>query len=375
MVGLNPNKRGVEMTIKLILLGAGKIGEAIVNLLSSSGDYALTVVDHDLQRLQYVKQAEYSRVETVHADITEPQVLAELIAGHDATLSACPYFLTPIIAAAAKQAQSHYFDLTEDVGSTRIVKRMAENAASAFVPQCGLAPGFISIVANDLASRFEQLRDVSMRVGALPIYPSNALKYNLTWSTDGLINEYCNRCEAIVDGQLRDTSPLEEMEHFSLDGINYEAFNTSGGLGTLCESLLGKVQNLNYKTVRYPGHRDMVKMLVRDLQLGQPSRRTLLKEILEASIPITKQDVVLIFVSVSGTREGHLEQETYAKKIYSQRVNGQLLSAIQLTTAAGICSMVDLLVNGKLPQQGLVRQEQAELAVFLANRFGQYYAA
>src|SRR5712692_6758279 len=192
------------MTTKLILLGAGKIGEAIVNLLSDSGDYALTVVDRDLLRLQYVKQAEYPRVETVHADITEPQVLAELIAGHDATLSACPYFLTPIIAAAAKQAQSHYFDLTEDVGSTRTVKRMAENAASAFVPQCGLAPGFISIVANDLASRFEQLRDVSMRVGALPIYPSNALKYNLTWSTDGLINEYCNHCEAIVDGQLRD---------------------------------------------------------------------------------------------------------------------------------------------------------------------------
>jgi saccharopine dehydrogenase-like NADP-dependent oxidoreductase len=153
-----------------------------------------------------------------------------------------------------------------------------------------------------------------MRVGALPTFPNNALKYNLTWSTDGLINEYCNPCEAIVDGQLRETAALEEIEHFSLDGIDYEAFNTSGGLGTLCESLEGKVQNLNYKTVRYPGHRDIVKMLIRDLELGKIERRPILKDVLETSIPMTKQDVVLVFVSVVGMRAGRLEQESYAKK-------------------------------------------------------------
>ncbi len=135
------------------------------------------------------------------------------------------------------------------------------------------------------------------------------------------------------------------------------------------------MQNLNYKTVRYPGHRDIIKMLVRDLQLGQLDRRPILKEVMEAAIPITKQDVVLVFVSVCGMREGRLEQQTYAKKIYSQEVNGQLMSAIQLTTASGICTMVDLLVQGKLPNHGLVRQEQTRLTDFLSNRFGQYYAA
>jgi saccharopine dehydrogenase-like NADP-dependent oxidoreductase len=209
----------------------------------------------------------------------------------------------------------------------------------------------------------------------LPTFPSNALKYNLTWSTDGLINEYCNPCEAIVDGHLREVSPLEEVEHFSLDGIDYEAFNTSGGLGTLCESLGGKVRNLNYKTVRYPGHRDIVKMLVRDLQLGQLERRPILKEVLETAIPITRQDVVLVFASVCGMREGRLEQETYAKKIYSREVNGQLLSAIQITTAAGLCAMLDLVMQGRLPRRGLVRQEQARLQDFLDNRFGRFYAA
>lgn len=363
------------MTSKLILLGAGKIGDAILNLLSHSGDYAITVADRDPLRLETIRRAGFPNVSVVEADISDASTVTALIDGHKVTLSACPYFLTPVIAAAAKAAGSHYFDLTEDVESTRIVKQIAAGASTAFVPQCGLAPGFVSIVANDVASRFDSLRDVSMRVGALPIYPSNAFKYNLTWSTDGLINEYCNPCEAIVDGQWRETSALEEIEAFALDGIHYEAFNTSGGLGTLCETLAGKVENLNYKTVRYPGHRDIVKMLIRDLQLGLPARRAILKEIMETAIPITKQDVVLVFVSVCGMRDGRLEQETYAKKIYSQQVNGQLLSAIQITTAAGICTMVDLVLAGKLPQAGLVRQEQTRLADFVGNRFGQYYAA
>lgn len=362
------------MRTKLILLGAGKIGDAILNLLSHTGDYEITVADRDAARLQYVQAENFPHVKTSCADLSNLEQVTALIQGHQVTLSACPYFLTPVIASAAKAANSHYFDLTEDVESTKIVKQLAEHAQTAFVPQCGLAPGFISIVANDVARKFDSLRDVNMRVGALPIFPNNALKYNLTWSTDGLINEYCNPCEAIVDGHLRETSALEEIEHFSLDGIDYEAFNTSGGLGTLCESLQGKVQNLNYKTVRYPGHRDIVKMLIRDLELGKLERRPILKDVLETSIPMTKQDVVLVFVSVVGLRAGRLEQESYAKKIYAQEVNGQLLSAIQLTTAAGICAMVELLLQGKLPQQGLVRQEQASLNDFIANRFGRFYS-
>ncbi|MGH8806709.1 MAG: saccharopine dehydrogenase family protein [Noviherbaspirillum sp.] len=362
------------MNTRLILLGAGKIGDAIVNLLSHSGDYRLTVVDYDPERLAHMQAMGFPGVTTVQADIADPKTVVALIDGHDVSLSACPHFLKSVIASAAKTAGSHYFDLTEDVESARAIRQLAEGSSTAFVPQCGLAPGFISIVAHDLASRFDTLRDVKLRVGALPVYPSNALKYNLTWSTDGLINEYCNPCEAIVDGQLREVRPLEGVEHFSLDGIDYEAFNTSGGLGTLCESLAGKVRNLNYKTVRYPGHRDIIKLLVRDLQLGLPERRAILKEVLETAIPITRQDVVLVFASVCGMREGRLEQETYAKKIYSQRVNGELLSAIQLTTAAGICTMVDLVMQGKLPNKGLIRQEQATLEDVLSNRFGRFYA-
>ena len=353
----------------LILLGAGKIGETIAQFLHGCGDYALTVADQDPARLTPIAAL---GVKTTRADFGDARALAALIGGNAMAISACPFYLTPAIAQASVAAGAHYFDLTEDVESTRRVKVLAADSGTALVPQCGLAPGFISILAHAMTRKFESLRDVQMRVGALPVYPTNALKYNLTWSTDGLINEYCNPCEAIIDGLLRETLALEEVEAFSLDGIVYEAFNTSGGLGTLCETLSGRVENLNYKTVRYPGHRDLVKMLIRDLRLGQ--RRDLLKDVLEASVPMTHQDVVLVFVTVSGIQDGRLTQESFAKKIYSNTLAMRLYSAIQITTAAGVCAMVDLMREGALPQRGFVRQEDADLEQFLANRFGRHYA-
>jgi saccharopine dehydrogenase-like NADP-dependent oxidoreductase len=355
---------------QIAVVGAGKIGSMIAELLVLSGDYAVTVIDHSAEQLE--RLATTVPVSKVTADITAGDALSKILQGQFAVLSAAPYHVTRRIAEAAKQAGAHYLDLTEDVASTRAVKQLAAGARTAFIPQCGLAPGFITIVASDLASRFDVLHDVRMRVGALPKFPSNALNYNLTWSTDGVINEYCESCEAIVNGQLRETQPLEELEEFSLDGVLYEAFNTSGGLGTLCETLAGKVRNLNYRTIRYPGHAAIMKVLLNDLRLRD--RRDLLKNILENAVPVTLQDVVIVFVTVSGLSSGQLVQETYAHKIYSAPVNGRVRSAIQITTAGGICAVLDMLSAGELPQTGLIKQEDIRLAPFLANRFGRCYA-
>ncbi len=354
----------------IVVVGAGKIGSMIAELLVGSGDYAVTVIDRSAAQLDRLET--HLPVRRRVADITDTALLRSLLDGRFAVLSAAPYHVTRLIAAAARDTGAHYLDLTEDVASTRIVKELSQGAATAFIPQCGLAPGFITIVASELASRFDSLQDVRMRVGALPKFPSNALNYNLTWSTDGVINEYCEPCEAIVNGQRRETQPLEECEEFSLDGIQYEAFNTSGGLGTLCETLEGKVRNLNYRTIRYPGHAAIMKALLNDLRLRD--RRDLLKDILENAVPVTLQDVVVIFVTVSGLRDGQLVQETYAHKIYAAPVGGRMRSAIQITTAGGICAVLDLLREGVLLQSGLIRQEQIALDAFLANRFGRCYA-
>ena len=354
--------------MRVVLLGAGHIGHTIASLLSHSGDYQLKVVDRSARALQALAQLP---LQTEVVDTSDAALLRASLQGFDAVINALPYHLATMAATQALAAGCHYFDLTEDVAATRAIMRLAEGAATAFMPQCGLAPGFIGIVAHHLSKKFSRLQEVKMRVGALPAFPTNSLKYNLTWSVDGLINVYCHPCEAIRDGAIIDVLPLEGMEHFSLDGTEYEAFNTSGGLGTLCETLSGRVQTLDYKTVRYPGHRDIMKMLLQEL--GMKDDQEMLKDILRRSIPMTMQDVVLVFVTVSGEREGKFVQEVFARKIFADRNEAAPLSAIQITTAAGICAAVDLFRDGKLPQRGFIRQEQVELPDFLANRFGSAY--
>ena len=362
------------MSHDILVIGAGKIGQVVADLLAGSGDYAVTLADRDAGALDALAAtgATGLRVDRQALDVTDDAALARALSGRYAVLSAAPFHLTQRVAEAARAAGVHYLDLTEDVASTRSIRALADGAATAFIPQCGLAPGFISIVAADLASRFDRLDTVRLRVGALPAYPSNALNYNLTWSTEGVINEYIEPCEAIVDGRRTEVPALEEREEFALDGVLYEAFNTSGGLGTLCETLEGKVRTLNYRTIRYPGHAAIMKALLHDLRLRD--RRDVLKDILENAVPSTTQDVVIIFVTVAGWREGRLVQETYARKIYSATVGGQVRSAIQITTASSLAAMLDLLVQGRLPQRGFLRQEDVKLADFLGNRFGAVYA-
>lgn len=354
--------------MRIALLGAGHIGQTIADWLSGTGDYEVTVIDRSAEALGKLRHLE---VKTLGIDTTDASALRSALQGHEAVINALPYHLATMAATQALHAGCHYFDLTEDVSATRAIMRMAEGAKTAFMPQCGLAPGFIGIVAHHLSKKFSRLHEVKMRVGALPAFPTNSLKYNLTWSVDGLINEYCHPCEAIRDGERIEVLPLEGLEHFSLDGTEYEAFNTSGGLGTLCETLAGRVTTLDYKTVRYPGHRDIMKMLLQEL--GMQHDQDNLKEILRKSVPLTMQDVVLVFVTVSGERDGQLVQEVFARKIFADRSETAPMSAIQITTAAGICAAVDLFRAGHLPRTGFIRQEQVELPDFLANRFGRAY--
>ncbi|MGD8860138.1 MAG: saccharopine dehydrogenase C-terminal domain-containing protein [Myxococcales bacterium] len=352
----------------VLLLGAGKIGIAIAELLSECGDYEVVAGDRDARRLEQMPDGVGRR----EVDVLDAQSLDAALSGMHVVINACPYFLSVLIAEAAARQNVHYFDLTEDVETAHRIRALSEQSSVLFAPQCGLAPGFISIAANDLASRFDTLHRVKMRVGALPVFPTNALKYNLTWSTAGLINEYCNPCQVVYDGELREVLPLEGYEEFSLDGITYEAFNTSGGLGTLAETLQGKVEHLSYKTVRYPGHCELMRMLCNDLRLCQ--RRELFLDVLEKAVPTTFQDVVLIFVSVSGQRGGRLTQETFTKKVYHGKVAGQEMAAIQITTACSVCAVVDMHREDKLPQSGFLKQEDVPLPAFLKNRFGRHYA-
>jgi saccharopine dehydrogenase-like NADP-dependent oxidoreductase len=360
---------------KVLVLGAGKIGALISGLLSESGSWEVQLADKDPAAAQGVVAAHSGpNLQGLALDATDAAALHARLSAHpvDAVISSLPYHCNPTVANAARRAGAHYFDLTEDVEVTRSVRRVAEGASRAFVPQCGLAPGFISIAAHELMTHFDEVRSVKLRVGALPQHPNNVLKYSLTWSTEGLINEYGNACQAIVDGRLIEVAPLQGLEEIEIDGTLYEAFNTSGGLGSLGEIDGLDIASMNYKTIRYPGHCAQMQLLMNDLKLNQD--RSTLKRILENAVPQTLQDVVIVYAAVTGRQDGELREENYVNKIYPQLIAGRLWSAIQVTTAAGICAVADIVVNQPQRFAGFVAQERFRLPEILQNRFGRYYS-
>jgi saccharopine dehydrogenase-like NADP-dependent oxidoreductase len=360
---------------RVLILGAGKIGALISGLLGESGAYQVQLADIDTRAAEGVARAHASpHVSAIALDAADKAALVRQLAAApvDAVISSLPFHCNVRVAEAAREARVHYFDLTEDVEVTRAVRAIAGGAAQAFVPQCGLAPGFISIAAAELITHFDELRAVKLRVGALPQHPNNVLKYSLTWSTEGLINEYGNPCQAVSEGRLVELAPLEGLEEIEIDGMRYEAFNTSGGLGSLAETEGARVESMNYKTIRYPGHCEQMRLLMNDLKLNHD--RGTLKRILENAVPQTLQDVVIVYVAVTGTQDGQLREENYVNKIYPQVIAGRLWSAIQVTTAAGVTAVVDLVLESRGRYRGFVAQEQFRLTDILANRFGRHYA-
>lgn len=360
----------------ILIIGAGKIGSLISYLLAHSKDYQVFLADvlTDNPQVKRLGQLPNFKYEALNAEDTN--AIAAVVRKNNikAVVSSLPYYCNVAIAKMAAQEKINYFDLTEDVATTDAVQKIAKlSPDSAFVPQCGLAPGFISIVANDLMRNFSSLNTVKLRVGALPTNISNALQYSLTWSTDGLINEYGNLCHGIEGGQEVELLPLEGLEEIKIDGLTYEAFNTSGGIGSLAHTYKNKVERLSYKTIRYPGHCTKIKFLMNDLQLN--TDRDTLKRILERTLPKTYQDVVLVYVSVKGIQDEQLIEENYVKKFYPKRLNGdrKVFSAIQMTTASGVCAVVDIVLGNPNQYHGLVRQEQFSFNELINNRFGEYY--
>lgn len=390
---------------KVLVLGAGKVGKSVAELLLACGKgaYSVTLADRDagmlaiakdnISRLgSLVKHAVPCEYKTV--DVTDMNAVKALLKGHDYVICMLPFNFVAGIAEAANELGVNYFDVTEDVETTDKVKAIAEGggggrAKVALVPQCGLAPGYIAIAAHDIARHFKTVDNLVLRVGALPQYPTNRLKYNVTWSAAGVINEYCEPCNVMLGGKSVKVPALGGVENFTLNGCEYEAFFTSGGIGSLVDSLVaaGKTTaetTLAYKSIRYPGHAELMKFLLQDLRLGQehaaPTKggrvfdRALAVDLLEHGCPRTTQDVVVVFITCIGTDpHGTRHQLNFGRTIPATHMFGRLWPAIELTTAAGVCAMVDLHRLGKTDQRGFIKQESVSLEMFNESIFGLGY--
>jgi len=352
--------------MKIGIIGAGRVGATIATLLETC-DFCDAVTLADARAA--VNLAGLRKASRKRLDVRRTAALRAFVRDCGAVVSAAPFYLNAGIAEACAHARVAYFDLTEDVATTRHVRALARKTKGVtFMPQCGLAPGAINIVGGSLAASLDTVRSVEMRVGALPQFASNQMKYYLSWSTAGLINEYCQLGEALHEGRRIATLPLDGVERLTIDGVEYEAFNTSGGVATMCETLAGHVGELNYKTMRYPGHRDLMKFLLQDLNLGR--QQELLTQIFDQEVPLTDHDVVVFYVSAVGTSGGELVQRSFVKRMHGATVQGRRLSAIQLTTAAGVAAVLELFARGAL-SGSFVKQESITLAEFMSTQWGE----
>jgi saccharopine dehydrogenase-like NADP-dependent oxidoreductase len=344
--------------------GLGRVGTVAAKLLHECG-FRVVGVDARAPR----RPAPFERRAV---DLAADDGIAAALDGSDAVLSCLPYRLNGRVAIAAHARGIHYFDLTEDVGTTRAVVELAATARAAMAPQCGLAPGFIGIVGAAQVAAFEICRSLRLRVGALPQNPTGLMGYAFNWSPEGVVNEYLNDCEVIEDGVRKWVSSMEWHESLYVDGVALEAFTTSGGLGTICETLHGKVANIDYKTIRYPGHMRLMNFFFHELLMRE--RRELAGEILTHAKPPVDADVVYVHVSAEGSIGGRLQRREFVRAYRPRPVAGEDESAIAWTTAASVVSVIQLVRDGVLPQRGLLKQEQIPLETFLATPTGALFA-
>ncbi|WP_299015912.1 saccharopine dehydrogenase C-terminal domain-containing protein [uncultured Polaribacter sp.] len=352
------------MIKKIVTLGLGKVGTLVGVLLSEK--YEVTGVD--LKKPHYDFEMPFKVLE---GDVTDASFMTKLIADHDAVVSALPYFLNKEIAKIAHEKGVHYFDLTEDVITTNYIRDLAKTATAAMAPQCGLAPGVIGIIGAHLANDFTKLRDIELRVGALPKYPNGTLAYSFTWSPEGVVNEYINDAEAIHNGKRKMVTSLDSIEYINIEGKEFEAFTTSGGLGTMCETYEGKLDTLNYKSIRYPGHGKLMKFLIHELILKDDKKA--LTEILKNAKPPVEEDVVYVYAVVEGWKGEKLARNEFYKAYSPRSIKGEKWRAISWTTAASIAAVIEMVDQGTLPSKGFIKQEEIPFDKFLETTFGSFY--
>lgn len=359
--------------MKVLVLGAGRMGHgAVFDLVRNSPDVdEVTVADFDLARAEAVASAvDAGRVVPRQVDASAEADVAALIAGHDSVISCVNYWYNVSLSKAAIACGANFCDLG---GNNYIVDEQlaldaeARAAGVSIIPDCGLAPGMVSILAMHGCAKFDAVDEVHIRVGGLPQQPEPPLNYQLVFSVEGLINEYIEVARVIRDGVIREVDSMTEIESLAFGGFPpLEAFQTSGGTSTLPDTFLGKVRELDYKTIRYAGHCEKFKTMidlglcssdeiVSDFQKVVP--RKVFGTLLEAHLPADGPDYVLVRLDFAGRSGGGLKTLRY--DIVDKLDVATGMSAMMRTTAFPASIIAQMMARGDVYQRGATPQEKA----------------
>ena len=371
----------MDKNIHIGIVGAGKIGTAIYNLLLGSGlDYRVSVADilpafGDVQ----VGQRDYVELDKNKSVVEgESTQFNSFVKDKTLIINALPYTQNINLYKACLEYNVPYFDLSEDDAldkwiSSRKYITPIRTGLPFTMPHCGLAPGITTVLAEHCANDFEEPQRIRIRVGALSRNATNKLRYHTSWSGDGLVNEYRGQCQVVAEKKYETEPALSGYETIMIDGKEYEAFNTSGGIGTYAKTLADShrgVIRADYKTLRRVGHHNYVDFLFNDLHLSDKILLDIFKD-----IPETRDDEVIIYITAGGYRydDWKYREKTFYKVFIPQQVHGRYYTGIELSTACGVLAMVELFLSEQLPKEGYVKQEQVVWSQVATTRFGRFY--
>jgi lysine 6-dehydrogenase len=348
----------------ILVLGAGRMGfGAVFDLVRQPDVERVTVADAVAERAHHVASAIGSdKVVPVHLDVADKAAVVDLMRGHASAISCVNYWYNEQLARAAIAAGTNFCDLGGNntvVDAELALDAEARAAGVNVIPDCGLAPGMVAVLVAHAVARFQTVDEIHIRVGGLPQTPKPPLDYQLVFSVEGLINEYIERARIIRDGRIAEVESMTEVEslEFPPPFGTMEAFQTSGGTSTLPETFLGRVRELDYKTIRYPGHCAKFKTMI-DLGLcsseavGGVAPRKLFGELLVRNLPADEPDVVLVRVEVKG------EGRTLRYDIIDRHDPATGLSAMMRTTAFPAAIVALMMARGQTTPKGALPQER-----------------
>jgi len=359
--------------MKILVLGAGRMGHgAVYDLVhNSSGVEAVTVADFDLAKAaEVVEKVGTDKVSAKQIDASNYSEVVELMREHDSAISCVNYWYNVDLSRAAIETQTNFCDLGGNnyiVDDQLAMDAEAKNAGINIIPDCGLAPGMVSVLAMHGANRFEETHEIHIRVGGLPQNPQPPLNYQLVFSVEGLINEYIESARVIRDGRILEIESMTELESLAFDDFPaLEAFQTSGGTSTLPETFLGKIRALDYKTIRYAGHCERFKTMI-DLGLcssedilvdyARVTPRKIFAELLQKTLPADEPDYVLVRLEFAGKSGGEAKRLRY--DIVDKFDAETNLSAMMRTTAFPASIIAQMMAKGDVRERGATPQEKA----------------
>jgi len=359
--------------MKILVIGAGRMAYGVVyDFLTQLPDAEIHITDISGKALKGIQRHFKNRQLVVHQIKADDKIrIPALMKKVDGVLSAVPYDYNLQLTRWAIEHKCHFVDLG---GNNTVVDRQfklntkAEKARVGIIPDCGLAPGMASVLTAQVCDQFDSVETVAIRVGGLPLQPQNPLRYMLVFSVHGLINEYIEPAVIIQDGKITTVASMSDIEELEFPAPfgKLEAFYTSGGTSTLPFSYLGKIQNLNYKTIRYPGHCHLFKSMIDlgftseqsiTIDKNQYKRRELFENLLLDPLTYLSNDVVLIRVWAKGIKDGQQRQITYEAIEYGDQQNK--LTAMMRTTAFPATIILSMLLDERIQARGVLRQEDA----------------